>query len=266
MIPYKFNQLGISNNKSIYPENASVFSFEKMSESDSCYFSFTPVEDCIIDFGDGNQVVYQGTNTDTRVKHTYDNLGSYIIQIIGNHSILDCYDNYYIREAIQLSNTLISCENTFLYCTGLRKINNNFKIPKSVNSCLNMFSDCYQLETIPSTLKIPNNVTNVLGMFYLCSALKNVKLVNNFLHKDINNMQSMFWLSSFDGDITNIWPDEFTYNGTIKISNMFNGCSKMTGIAPADLLWNSGKTFESYGCFAGCTSLDNYDEIPADWK
>lgn len=259
MIPYKFNQLGVSNNKLIYPENATVFTW-----SGNWSFSFVPVEDCIIDFGDGNQTIYPGTNTKTIVSYEYDVKGLYITQIIGNHSTLS-FNECTISEAIQLSNTLTSCEQTFWW-SYLSKINNNFKIPKSVNSCSNMFSDCYSLQTIPSTLKIPNNVTNVLGMFYLCNSLKNVKLANNFLHKDINNMQSMFWLSSFDGDITNIWPDEFTYNGTIKISNMFNGCSKMTGIAPADLLWNSGKTFESYGCFTGCTSLDNYDEIPDDWK
>ena len=47
---------------------------------------------------------------------------------------------------------------------------------------------------------------------------------------------------------------------------MFYNCSKVVGAVPADKLWNSGKTFNSSGCFAGCTLLTNYDEIPAGWK
>lgn len=54
MIPYKFNSLGFSNNKSIYPENASVFKVycDKISRSSPIVISI--IDDCIIDFGDGN--------------------------------------------------------------------------------------------------------------------------------------------------------------------------------------------------------------------
>ena len=82
MIPYIYNPLGISNNKSIYPENVSVFSIYGNSLT-SMYV--TPVENCIIDFGDGNKQILEGTNTSTLVEHTYDIEDEYIIKIMGNH-------------------------------------------------------------------------------------------------------------------------------------------------------------------------------------
>ena len=52
---------------------------------------------------------------------------------------------------------------------------------------------------------------------------------------------------------------------------MFSMCSKLYGIAPADRLWNSKKSFDPYKCFQNCIGLINYNEIPDDgeftsWK
>ena len=103
-----------------------------------------------------------------------------------------------------------------------------------------MFFECSSLTTIPSTFTIPDSVTYCANMFYGCSSLTS--------------------------DISNIWPSTWNHTGTINVSQMFSGCSKVVGTVPADKLWNSGKTFNSSGCFYNCKSLTNYDKIPEDWK
>ena len=47
---------------------------------------------------------------------------------------------------------------------------------------------------------------------------------------------------------------------------MFYHCYNTIGVAPADKLWNSNKTFNPSGCFYNCTKLTNYNEIPNTWK
>ena len=61
----------------------------------------TPVENCVIDFGDGNKQILEGTNTSTLIEHTYNIESEYIIKIIGNHSTFQASKN--TIEAIQLS-------------------------------------------------------------------------------------------------------------------------------------------------------------------
>ena len=48
--------------------------------------SITPVEDCIVDFGDGTTQTYTGNNSSTGVNHYYSESNIYTIKIIGNHS------------------------------------------------------------------------------------------------------------------------------------------------------------------------------------
>ena len=172
----------------------------------------TPVEDCVVDFGDGTKQTYTGNNPFTGVTHDYSESNIYTIKIIGNHSNFKASIN--TIEIIQLAD--------------------------SVTDCSSMFEDCASLTAIPSTLIIPNSVTDCAQMFSGCSSLIS--------------------------DISNIWPSTWNYDGTINLSNMFESCSKVVGTVPADKLWNSGKTFNSSSCFTGCTSLTNYNEIPAGWK
>ena len=128
----------------------------------------------------------------------------------------------------------------FLGCSSLTTIQEGFTLGNSVTDCSGMFLVCSSLTTIPSTFTIPNSVTICSHMFAECSSLTS--------------------------DISNMWPEEFTYTETIHVEYMFYNCSKVVGTVPGDKLWNSGKTFISAGCFNGCTSLTNYNDIPAGWK
>ena len=44
----------------------------------------------------------------------------------------------------------------------------------------------------------------------------------------------------------------------------FKGCSKLTGTAPT--LWMQFSNASGGACFNGCTKLDNYADIPDQWK
>ena len=146
MIPYKFNQLGISNKKS---NNISSFKIQGNSLT-SMYI--TPVEDCIVDFGDGTKQTYTGNNSSTQVTHSYSESNIYTIKIIGNHSNFRASKN--IIELIQISNSITNYSYMFSGCSNLTTIPSTLIIPNSVTNCSNMFSGCYNLTAIPSTLTI----------------------------------------------------------------------------------------------------------------
>ena len=224
-----------------------------------------PVEDCIVDFGDGTKQTYTGNTGDlmTRVRHSYstsDMTDIYTIKIIGNHSYFIAPEN--TIEIVQLSNSILGC--MFYECHDLTVIPETLTIPNSVTSCAQMFYNC-SITTIPETLIIPNSVTSCAQMFYNCSitTIPETLIIPN----SVTTCSEMFYeCSNLTSDISNIWPSTWNYTGTIDLSNMFGGCSKVVGTVPADKLWNSGKTFTSSGCFGGCTLLTNYSEIPAGWK
>ena len=347
---------------SSYPDNASVFKINGNSLS-SMYI--TPVEDCVVDFGDGTKQTYTGNNRLTQVRHNYSESNIYTIKITGNHFRA----SRNIIEIIQISNSITNCTSMFSGCSKLTAIPETLIIPDSVTNCLYMFSNCFNLTTIsegftipnsvtncsymfyncsnlaviPSTLIIPDSATNCSSMFFYCSSLTAIpstftignsvtdcsQMFSNCssltaipstftipasvtdcsqmfygcsrltaipstftIPASVTNCSRMFQscsklttipetltipnsvtdcsymfqsCSSLMSDISNIWPDEWLKND-INVRSMFDGCSKATGTVPADKLWNSGKTFDSSSCFANCTSLTNYDEIPAEWK
>ena len=94
----------------------------------------TPVENCIIDFGDGNKQILEGTNTPTLVEHTYDIEDEYIIKIMGNHYTFQASKN--IIEIIQLSYTVLSYYNIFYDCSNLINISDFFKMYNTVKDCI----------------------------------------------------------------------------------------------------------------------------------
>ena len=310
MVPYKFNPLGFSNNKS---NNISSFKIQGDSLNE---MYITPVKDCVVDFGDGTTQTYTGNNRSTQVNHSYSESNIYTIKIIGNHSnfrasrntieiiqisnsitscsgmfyncsrltaipetliipnsVTDCSTMFYscssltaIPETLTIPNSVTNCSSMFSECRSLTAIPETLTIPNSVTNCSSMFSECRSLTAIPETLTIPNSVTNCSSMFSECRSLTAIPETLT-IPNSVTNCSMMFnSCSSLTSDISNIWPSTWNYTGTIDISRMFWGCSNVVGDVPANKLWNSGKTFGSYGCFYKCTSLTNYDEIPAGWK
>ena len=156
--------------------------------------------------------------------------------------------NYYYDQEM---NRTLKAGEWFYFYTNINRDENATSLTLSVKSngrakvYASDVSNCPNLTTIPSSMKLPNCIQTCQSMF----------------NYDFSQLSS---------DISYIWPDEFEYTGTIDLQFMFGAVLAshipVTGTVPADKLWNSGKTFNSLFCFAACTSLTNYDEIPADWK
>ena len=298
-----------------YKKPSYISSFKIQGDSLSV-MKITPVEDCVVDFGDGTKQTFTGNNRSTQVNHSYSESNIYTIKIIGKHSNFIASRN--ITEFIQISNSVTSFDEMFYGCTNLTEIPSTFTIPNSVTSCVGMFNGCNNLTAIPSTFTIPNSVTNCFGMFSGCTNLTTIPSTftipnsvtncsNMFLRcSSLTTIQEGFTLGNsvtncsylFEGcssltaipetltipdsvtrcdrmffgctnltsNISNIWPSTWNSTETINVSYMFLDCSKVVGTVPADKLWNSGKTFISDYCFNGCTSLTNYNDIPAGWK
>ena len=226
--------------------------------------SITPVEDCVVDFGDGTTQTYTGNNSSTQITHNYSESNIYTIKIIGNHSNFRASKN--IIEIIQISNSITNCSNIFSGCDKITTIPETLRIPNSVTNCSYMFYHCDKIIAIPETFTIPDSVTDCSLMFGYCYDLTEISETLK-IPNSVTNCSSMFdSCSNLKSDISNIWPSAWNYTGTINISQMFYICEKVVGTVPADKLWKSGKPFESYACFRMCTSLKNFKEIPDDWQ
>ena len=91
-------------------------------------------------------------------------------------------------------------------------------------------------------------------------------------NKELVNVSKVFLNST---ELTNM-PNFLENKKITNFSQAFDGCSKLTGSTPTDengyKLWQrAGKQgypakINGEHCFRGCTQLDDYDEIPSNWK
>ena len=254
MIPYKFNPLGISNKKS---NNISSF---KIQGGSLTIIFITPVEDCVVDFGDGTKQTYTGNNKSTQVTHSYSESNIYTIKIIGNHSNFRASRN--TIEIIQISNSITSCSSMFRNCSSLTEIPSTLKIPNSIIGCSYMFDGCSSLTTIPSTLIIPNSVIDCLGMFRGCSSLTAIPSTLT-IPNSVDRCSYMFDSCS---SLTAI-PETLTIpNSVTNCSSMFDGCSSLTTIPSTFTIPNS--VTDCAGMFRDCSSLtsDISNIWPSTWN
>lgn len=167
MIPYEFNLLGVLNKKS---NNISSFKIQGDSLNE---MYITPVEDCVVDFGDGTKQTYTSNNSSTQVTHSYSESNIYTIKIIGNHSNFRASQN--TIEIIQISNSVTSCSLMFYDCSSLTAIPSTLTIPDSVTNCSGMFSNSSRLTSDisniwPSAWNYTGRI-NISQMFYGCSKI-----------------------------------------------------------------------------------------------
>lgn len=266
--------------KSLIPTHVSSF---KIKGSSFNNFKVVPNGVCSIRFGDGNS---QEITTETTLNHTYSANDEYTIEIWGDHKTFQAPIN--TIEVTMLSDTINTCASMFRDCSELTSFSakiprkctdcsNMFNnclmlqyivsvaIPISVSSCKNMFSWCNSLQNLPEDLTILNDGCDCSGMFHRCEILKTIPAKFKIPTRSSSYyamFRECFYLTD---DINKLLPDEFNYDGTIDLSFMFSDSTGITGTAPADKLWNSGKIFKTSGCFYNCASLSNYNSIPFDW-
>ena len=114
-------------------------------------------------------------------------------------------------------------------------------------------------------------LTNIQEAF-ANSKLKTIPADEFSNNKELVNVSKVFLNST---ELTNM-PNFLENKKITNFSQAFDGCSKLTGSTPTDengyKLWQrAGKqgypaTINGEHCFRGCTQLDDYDEIPSNWK
>lgn len=121
--------------------------------------------------------------------------------------------------------------------TFSRLITEAISLSKHVTSGEYMFYFSYNLATIRDTFILNDNITNCTNMFYNNSILSgNISIILSKFTKKARNLYGMFY-----------------------------GCYKLSGIAPAQILWENEKISNYSGCFTGCETLENYGIIPRSW-
>lgn len=148
------------------------------------------------------------------------------------------------------------------YTTVLSKLTNlqriNYLFAKKVTSTCGIFKNNPGLTNAKNAFSSQNLVTLPIDEFSNC--------------KELTNVEGVFTNCA---ELTNM--PHFRDNKKItNFSNAFAGCSKLTGSTPTDengyKLWErAGKegyptVIDGTHCFQGCTQLDDYDEIPDNWK
>lgn len=177
-------------------------------------------------------------------------------------------------------------DNILENCGNVTQINGaNFGMNLSTEKYTTIFSYLTNLQKIYGLFNWGDvSVTSTCGIFKnnpsltsISTALENSKLQTIAVDEFSNNKElvDVSRLFSNSTQLTNM-PN---FNGCKKItdfSSAFRGCKKITGSTPVDengyKLWErAGKegypaNITGFGCFKGCTQLDDYDEIPYNWK
>ena len=188
------------------------------------------------------------------------------------------------------------CENTtsflqcFKSCTGITSISGDlFKNCQKAANFQSCFAGCTSITKIPDNLfknctkasnfretflnnenleSIGNNIFNSEAnvdfwrLFENCYKLKNIP---EDLFKNCPNAVSFERAINTCTSLTEIPEGLFDNCNNVKNFNItFSGSTNITGNAPK--LWERTNVENYRGCFAGCSKLSNYSEIPDTWK
>ena len=253
----------------------------------------------VIDWGDGettetNSAYNAAINDSTHYTHTYASPGVYTVRISGTYYNFRHGESggvHIVSRIRQIGNNLYNAENIFSRCSFLTQIDNGCKFSNVTTGSIRQgfFYSGNNVE-YPDGFVSSSNLTNFHNFSFGGSVLSfwdtlpdgATDIVNLLAYSPLHNLNPNFRIpasctvlnnvfdrcSNLAFDISNIFPDEWrTEQKTINIGKAFYMCSKLTGTAPADLLWASGNTFiATEHCFFGVTQLTNYADIPADWK
>lgn len=175
--------------------------------------------------------------------------------------------------------------NLFVNCTALEEVSPTmFYQASGLTSIAGIFDGCSALKTLPaglfdgmSGLKTMNNV------FRNCSSLTSV---SKDLFRDVTEATNVSGLFQGCTSLTS-FPVDFFDNMTkiTNVGNLFNGCSGIVGESPYTVVDGTKvhiyertntaatgmasiatATSSRKGCFAGCTGMTDFAQIPDAWK
>ena len=240
-------------------------------------------QNVIVDWGDGNitkladQTISGGYYY---ISHTYKNNGKYIIKIFGNtyfaiaqgqaFAYLDVNDPNILCRAFDVDLPVAShLKNLSSFCINANHLI-NVNIPAAFNSShINNLSCTFfgcrnllKVTGLPSTNKYNFQYS---GVFRECPNLQYTDL--SMIHIGYGGWAWMFaGCNKLSINIEDIFYYPFyTKDQEININSIFLNCYNLSGVVPADKLWNNKdvKWLNTSKAFSGCSGL--IDQIPSSW-
>ena len=231
-----------------------------------------------VDWGDGEKTD-NITNADIETKaiHQYQTEGEKRIKIAGTYESLVCVnEDYENRQGIEKLIKVEQWGTTGIKAVRLEELTNFTQIVTPTESSFKELIDVSfygsGIQSIPD--KLFANCINVQSFDECFHDCDNLETIGNHVFAGCSNVDTFRNCFSECQRLETIGKDIFKdcekvtdYVGT------FSNCSSLTGNAPE--LWLLGTNSETNGyqgypdgdaCFYGCSSLDNYSEIPNYWK
>ena len=194
-------------------------------------------------------------------------------------TFLQCTSLTSVPNELFKSSNETSFNGTFGYCRSLTSIPNGlFDNCPNAQSFNSTFYYCSSLASVPNDLFKSSSETSFNGTFLNCTSLTSVP---NGLFDNCPNAKS--FKSTFEGctSLTSVPDGLFDYNRRVlEFFSTFKGCSNLKGESPYTVingvkyhLYDRYKDIEQFvtpnhkdDCFRDCNSLDDYNDIPSDWK
>lgn len=227
-----------------------------------------------IDWGNGDSESLADKTSFTNISKTYQP-GTYTVKITGEIEDIQAgmdtnsknavvaleqfnLDSYIGNRATSVTlGVFFGCKNMVLMPGVV--------LGKNIKSLNSTFFDCSSLTTAPT---IPDGVADLSYTFHGCSSLTTAPTLPDGVIALNSTFAGCTGLVNIDG----IWPANGFTKTRIGVYQMFYRGSvvagKPTGTLPAEILWEApeGKFSSTTQAFGNCTSLSNYDDIPANWK
>ena len=150
-------------------------------------------------------------------------------------------------------------EELFWNCPNLQEVSNMFYMYDGWGTSL-------KGDIPPLLFRANTKLAEINGMFAGCSGLTGG--LDGQLFTRCNKLttarESFHGCSGLKGEMRGAL---FTATNNPLLTDFyetFRGCSNITGTAPS--LWTQFSNANGGGCFGGCTKLDNYADIPDQWK
>lgn len=153
-------------------------------------------------------------------------------------------------------------QGMFYYCTKLSGIPSSFIIPNGVTNAASLFQNCNNLKNIPETFILPSSITNIN---YMCQNNSNLEYLPKDIFKyitKISNLNSAFQnCSKLKNNINQVLPSTIINNSNFNYT--YYNCQNLTGTVKD--IWNKPCNNHTK-TFYNCIKLDNYLQIPYNWK
>ena len=175
-----------------------------------------------------------------------------------NYMFYSCNKLGRYQEEITEESPYFCNEYLLMNCTNL----------VSTEQMFNMWDDGTRLRgEIPPTLFMTcTKLENTSYMFAHCSLLTGGLDGQLFARcSKLKTCSGTFYgCSGLNGELSGALYSDTNNPNITTFVECFLGCSKLTGNAPT--LWSQFSGAERVRCFSGCTKLDNYADIPEQWK